>query len=170
MFPRLLIIVSVINPLLVKLLWPIVLAMMVALYLPAWFIWRRSHIEQIEQTNKQSNPLALQSALFFGLLLAIIMLLSHALSEWFGNAGILMLSAVSGITDVDAITLALGRQSVQHLSLKTAAFGIIIAASVNTIVKMGMVVALGERRLWHRVAPVMIGSVIVGGLMFFAMF
>ncbi len=170
MFPRLLIIVSVLNPSLVKLLWPIVLAMMVALYLPAWWIWRRCQIEQVEQPNKQSNPLALQSALFFGLLLAIIMLLSHALSEWFGNVGILMLSAVSGITDVDAISLALGRQSVQQLSLTTAALGIIIAASVNTIVKMTMVIALGERKLWHRVAPVMIGCVIVGDLMFFIMF
>ncbi|CAE6893178.1 hypothetical protein ACOMICROBIO_FLGHMIGD_00988 [Vibrio sp. B1FLJ16] len=170
MFPRLLVIVSVLNPHLVKLLWPIVLAMMIALYLPAWLIWRRSQVEQVEQSNKQSNPLALQSALVFGALLAVIMLLSHALSDWFGNTGVLMLSAVSGITDVDAISLALGRQSTQHLNLTTAALGIIIAASVNTMVKMGMVMALGERKLWHRVAPVMIGCVIVGGLMFLAIF
>lgn len=66
MFPRLLIILFVINPQLVSLLWPIVMAMMAALYLPAWWIWRRSEVEQIEQSNKQSNPLALQSALFLG--------------------------------------------------------------------------------------------------------
>ena len=149
-------------------LWPIVLAMMAALHLPAWWIWRKSQIEKVEQSNKQSNPLALQSALFFGVVLGMIMLLSHALSDWFGAAGVLMLSAVSGITDVDAISLALGRQSIQYLSLTTAALGIIIAASVNTIVKVAMVMALGERRLWHRVAPVMIGCVIVGGLMFVA--
>ncbi|MGP8307796.1 MgtC/SapB family protein [Vibrio sp. YIC-376] len=170
MFPRLLIILSVINPSLVKLLWPIVFAMMTALYLPAWWIWRRSQIEQVEPSNKQSNPLALRSALFFGVLLAVIMLLSHALSDWFGYAGILILSALSGITDVDAISLALGRQSIEHLSVTTAALGIIIAASVNTVVKMGMVIALGERRLWHRVTPVMIGCVIVGGLSFLAIY
>ncbi|WP_319535096.1 MgtC/SapB family protein [uncultured Vibrio sp.] len=168
MFPRLLIILSVINPPLVKMLWPIVLAMMMALYLPAWWIWRNCQTEKVGQSNKQSNPLALQSALFFGIILAVIMLLSHALSDWFGTAGVLILSAVSGITDVDAISLALGRQSIQHLSLATAALGIVIAASVNTIVKVAMVMALGERRLWHRVAPVMFGCVIVGGLMFVA--
>ncbi|MDF5307153.1 DUF4010 domain-containing protein, partial [Vibrio parahaemolyticus] len=119
MFPRLLIILFVINPQLVSLLWPIVMAMMAALYLPAWWIWRRSEVEQIEQSNKQSNPLALQSALFFGMMLAVIMLLSHALAEWFGNAGVLILSAFSGITDVDAISLALGRQSIQILSVTT---------------------------------------------------
>ncbi len=170
MFPRLLIILFVINPQLVSLLWPIVMAMMAALYLPAWWIWRRSEVEQIEQSNKQSNPLALQSALFFGMMLAVIMLLSHALAEWFGNAGVLILSALSGITDVDAISLALGRQSIQILSVTTAALGILIAASVNTIVKMSMVVAIGDKKLWLRVAPVMVGCVAVGALMFFILY
>ncbi|MDF2153887.1 MgtC/SapB family protein [Vibrio sp. CAU 1672] len=170
MFPRLLIILSVINPQLVKLLWPIVMAMMAALYLPAWWIWRRSRVEQVEQLDKQTNPLALQSALFFGIVLAVIMLLSHALSEWFGSAGVLMLSALSGITDVDAISLTLGRQSTLTLSVTTAALGIIIAASVNTLVKMGMVLAIGEKKLWHRVAPVMIGCVLVGGVLFLFMY
>ncbi|MDW1843896.1 DUF4010 domain-containing protein, partial [Vibrio sp. Vb0839] len=170
MFPRLLIILFVINPQLVSLLWPIVMAMMAALYLPAWWIWRRSEVEQIEQSNKQSNPLALQSALFFGMMLAVIMLLSHALAEWFGNAGVLILSALSGITDVDAISLALGRQSIQILSVTTAALGILIAASINTIVKMSMVVAIGDKKLWLRVAPVMVGCVAVGALMFFVLY
>ncbi|HHF3112998.1 MgtC/SapB family protein [Vibrio antiquarius] len=170
MFPRLLIVLSVINPQLVKLLWPIVMAMMVALYIPAWWIWRRSEVEQIEQSNKQTNPLALQSALFFGLVLAVIMLLAHALSDWFGNAGVLILSALSGITDVDAISLTLGRQSTQTLSVTTAALGILIAASVNTIVKMGMVIAIGDKKLWHRIAPVMTGCVVVGAGVFMALY
>lgn len=170
MFPRLLIVLSVINPQLVKLLWPIVMAMMVALYIPAWWIWRRSEVEQIEQSNKQTNPLALQSALFFGLVLAVIMLLAHALSDWFGNAGVLILSALSGITDVDAISLTLGRQSTQTLSVTTAALGILIAASVNTIVKMGMVISIGDKKLWRRIAPVMTGCVLVGAGVFMALY
>ncbi|USD49110.1 MgtC/SapB family protein [Vibrio sp. SCSIO 43153] len=170
MFPRLLIVLSVLNPQLVSLLWPIVLVMMVALYLPAWWIWRRSEVEKIEQSNKQTNPLALQSALFFGVVLAAIMLLSHALSDWFGNAGVLILSALSGITDVDAISLALGRQSTQTLSVTTAALGILIAASVNTIVKMGMVVAIGDKALSAKVAPVMIGCVLSGAALFLVIY
>ena len=170
MFPRLLIVLSVINPQLVTLLGPIALVMMAALYLPAWWIWRRSEVEQIEQPNKQTNPLALQSALFFGVVLAVIMLLSHALSDLFGSAGVLILSALSGITDVDAISLALGRQSTQTLSVETAALGILIAASVNTVVKMGMVVAIGDKALWRRVAPVMVGCVLSGAILFLALY
>ncbi|MEF1329191.1 MgtC/SapB family protein [Vibrio sp. M260121] len=170
MFPRLLIVLSVINPQLVTLLGPIALVMMAALYLSAWWIWRRSEVEQIEQPNKQTNPLALQSALFFGVVLAVIMLLSHALSDLFGSAGVLILSALSGITDVDAISLALGRQSTQTLSVETAALGILIAASVNTVVKMGMVVAIGDKALWRRVAPVMVGCVLSGAILFLALY
>ncbi|CAE6896084.1 hypothetical protein ACOMICROBIO_NCLOACGD_01207 [Vibrio sp. B1ASS3] len=169
MFPRLLIVLSVLNPQLVSLLWPIVLVMMIALYLPAWWIWRRSEVEKIEQSNKQSNPLALQSALFFGVVLAIIMLLSHALSDWFGSAGILVLSAVSGITDVDAISLTLGRQSTQSLAIDVAVLGIFIAASVNTIVKMGMVLMIGARQLWAKVVPPMLSAVCLGGLVYLAL-
>jgi len=169
MFPRLLIVLSVLNPQLVSLLWPIVLVMMIALYLPAWWIWRRSEVEKIEQSNKQTNPLALQSALFFGVVLAIIMLLSHALSDWFGSAGILVLSAVSGITDVDAISLTLGRQSTQSLAIEVAVLGIFIAASVNTIVKMGMILMIGARQLWAKVVPPMLSAVCLGGLVYLAL-
>ncbi|MDN2481529.1 MgtC/SapB family protein [Vibrio agarivorans] len=166
MFPRLLVVLSVINPQLIPRLSPIVLTMMITLYLPAWWIWRTCKGDTVEPTNKQSNPLALQSALFFGAVLAMIMLLSHALSEWFGSAGILILSAVSGMTDVDAISLTLGRQSTVSLDMDIAVFGILIAASVNTLVKMGLVIAIGDKKLGYRIAPVMMLSVLFGGVIY----
>ncbi|EOC1763633.1 MgtC/SapB family protein [Vibrio fluvialis] len=165
MFPRLLIVASLINTELTPILWPVIAVMMIGLYIPAWFIWRSTDVDFNEdQSANHKNPLALQSALWFGVILAIIMLLAHALSDWFGQAGTLALSAVSGITDVDAITLALGRQSTHSLDAYTAAMGIIIAASVNTLVKMGMVISIGNRGLWVRVAPAMVLSVVAGAV------
>ncbi|WP_315905212.1 MgtC/SapB family protein [Vibrio fluvialis] len=165
MFPRLLIVASLINTELTPILWPVIAVMMIGLYIPAWFIWRSTDVDFNEdQSANHKNPLALQSALWFGVILAIIMLLAHALSDWFGQAGTLALSAVSGITDVDAITLALGRQSTHSLDAYTAAMGIIIAASVNTLVKMGMVISIGDRGLWVRVAPAMVLSVVAGAV------
>ncbi|ENK0806179.1 MgtC/SapB family protein [Vibrio fluvialis] len=165
MFPRLLIVASLINTELTPILWPVIVVMMIGLYIPAWFIWRSTDVDFNEdQSANHKNPLALQSALWFGVILAIIMLLAHALSDWFGQAGTLALSAVSGITDVDAITLALGRQSTHSLDAYTAAMGIIIAASVNTLVKMGMVISIGDRGLWVKVAPAMVLSVVAGAL------
>ncbi|HDM8049316.1 TPA: MgtC/SapB family protein [Vibrio fluvialis] len=165
MFPRLLIVASLINTELTPILWPVIAVMMIGLYIPAWFIWRSTDVDFNEdQSANHKNPLALQSALWFGVILAIIMLLAHALSDWFGQAGTLALSAVSGITDVDAITLALGRQSTHLLDAYTAAMGIIIAASINTLVKMGMVISIGDRGLWVRVAPAMVLSVVAGAV------
>ncbi|MBY8166903.1 MgtC/SapB family protein [Vibrio fluvialis] len=165
MFPRLLIVASLINTELTPILWPVIVVMMIGLYIPAWFIWRSTDVDFNEdQSANHKNPLALQSALWFGVILAIIMLLAHALSDWFGQAGTLALSAVSGITDVDAITLALGRQSTHSLDAYTAAMGIIIAASVNTLVKMGMVISIGDRGLWVRGAPAMVLSVVAGAV------
>ncbi|MBY7782483.1 MgtC/SapB family protein [Vibrio fluvialis] len=165
MFPRLLIVASLINTELTPILWPVIAVMMIGLYIPAWFIWRSTDVDFNEdQSANHKNPLALQSALWFGVILAIIMLLAHALSDWFGQAGTLALSAVSGITDVDAITLALGRQSTHSLDAYTAATGIIIAGSVNTLVKMGMVISIGDRGLWVRVAPAMVLSVVAGAV------
>lgn len=166
MFPRLLIVLSVINPLLVEQIAYPALVTMAALYLPAWWIWRRCHIEPVEPNNKQSNPLALQSALLFGLVLAGIILLSHALTEWFGESGVLILAGISGMTDVDAISLALGRQSVTILSVEVASLAILIAAAVNTLVKMSMVAIIGGRALWHKVVPVMSSAVMLGAVMY----
>ncbi|QXO18431.1 MgtC/SapB family protein [Vibrio ostreae] len=166
MFPRLLVVLSLINKNLLPMLAPVVAVMMLALYLPAWLLWRCAETvapeQQSEQEKRHNNPLALQSALWFGLVLALIMLLSHALSEWFGEAGTLGLAAVSGITDVDAITLALARQSSDGLDNHTAALGIVIAASVNTLVKMGMAWVVGDRQVGIRVMPVMLLSVGLG--------
>ncbi|MEH0665707.1 MgtC/SapB family protein [Vibrio scophthalmi] len=166
MFPRLLIVLSVINPLLVEQIAYPALVTMAALYLPAWWIWRRCYIEPVEPNNKQSNPLALQSALLFGLVLAGIILLSHALTEWFGESGVLILAGISGMTDVDAISLALGRQSVTILSVEVASLAILIAAAVNTLVKMSMVAIIGGRALWHKVVPVMSCAVMLGAVMY----
>ncbi|WP_434359028.1 MgtC/SapB family protein [Parasalinivibrio latis] len=162
MFPRILIILSVLNPHLVLSLWPIMLAMMAGLYVPAWLAWRNNQAEFSEETQSNRNPLALTSALVFGFILMVIMLLSHALSQWFGDTGTLVLAALSGITDVDAISLALGRQSTQGLGVTVAATGIFIAAAVNTLVKMGMVISIGDKSLWLKVMPSMLISVVLG--------
>jgi uncharacterized membrane protein (DUF4010 family) len=166
MFPRLLVVLFIINPFLIDSLWPALLAMTVSIYFPVWWIWRSADGNNIEPHNKQVNPLELRSALFFGLLLTAIMLMSHALTNWLGSTGTLLLAALSGITDVDAISLALARQSQDSLALDVAALGIVIAASMNTLVKMMMVITIGDRQLGKLVAVPMLASVVAGAVIF----
>ena len=163
MFPRILVYCFVINrDLLPSLIWPVI-TMMVLLYGPAFFIWRR-HSEQLQvsQPTLNQNPLELTSALAFGLLLTAILLLGEFLKSWLGAAGIYMLAASSGVADVDAITLSLTRMSHNSLAMETAVIGIIIAAATNNLVKSGMAWSLGNRQTGLLVAGPMVLSLLAG--------
>ncbi|MBU2954314.1 MgtC/SapB family protein [Marinobacter sp. F3R08] len=147
MFPRILVYCVVINPdLLPSLIWPVIV-MTVLLYGPAWIIWRQNSRElQISQPTLSQNPLDLTSALVFGALLTAILLLSEFLGNWLGDTGIYILAAISGIADVDAITLSLTRMSNNDLAMNTAVIGIVIAAAANNLMKSGLAGFVGNRQ------------------------
>ncbi|MGM0537525.1 MAG: MgtC/SapB family protein [Pseudomonadota bacterium] len=163
MFPRILIYAAVISPgLLPALLLPISV-MGIMLYLPALYFWR--HHRQalsVDSPTPIQNPLELRTALLFGGLLAIIMLLGEWLRGILGEAGIYLLAAASGVADVDAITLSLTRMSLERIEPSTAVLGIVIAAAVNNLFKSGLATVLGTRHLGKRVALPMVASMGVG--------
>ena len=153
MFPRILIYCGLINPALLPDLLAPVISMMLVLYLPAAVIWfRNQHSLGVDQPMLNRNPLDLQPALVFGLLLTLILLVGHWLSDWFGDAGIYILAATSGIADVDAITLSLTRMSAASLHPQTAVLGIVIASAVNNLVKATIAWSIGPAPLGRRVA------------------
>lgn len=162
MFPRMLLVASLLHaPLFGVLLWPVV-AMSTLLYLPAAvYVWRSSGSEVAEDLHP-ANPLELKSALFFGALLALTMLLGRALTGWFGDAGVYALAAASGIADVDAITLSLARMAGGELLLSTAGLGILIAALTNSLFKAGMAWAIGGSALGLRVMIPFAAAMVVG--------
>lgn len=163
MFPRLLVYAYLINPELIGRLLVPVIAMALALYLPAVFIWRG--IEQtvsLEKPVLNRNPLDLSAALYFAVLITVILLLGEWLRSSVGDAGIYLLAAASGVADVDAITLSLTRLSVNGLGLDTAVLGIVIASAVNNLVKAGLTVWQGSARLWRLVIVPMVASLLLG--------
>lgn len=163
MFPRVLLYCALIAPaLLPHLVIPIAL-MMLMLYAPALLIWRRNRPQpSIEPPELTRNPLDLKSALLFGAILTVVMLLADWLQRWLGDAGIYMLSAASGIADVDAITLSLTRMSNTSIALSTAVDGIVIAVAVNSLFKAGLAAILGSRTLALHVGTPMLLSVLAG--------
>jgi len=164
MFPRMLAIAALINPdMFMPMLVPAtVMALLV--YLPALVLYRRSPRRKKSHTESPlKNPLELKSAFSFGLLLALVMLLSKALQNWYGEAGLLALAAASGVADVDAITLSLARMSQDDLALRVATLGVVIAASINSLIKGGMAIVIGGRDVGFRVGvPLLLST--IGGL------
>ena len=163
MYLRILLYCVMINPALISRLVIPVLVMTLVLYLPALLIWRSHHNgTRVQQPTLSSNPLELKSALLLGALLTLILLTASVLQQWLGDAGIYLLAIVSGITDVDAITLSLTRMSQTGLDSRTVIIGIIIASSVNNIMKAGMAVSIGGKAMFIRVALPILLSLLAG--------
>jgi len=139
MFVRVIIEVAVVNINLLASLWiPLVLMMVITCGGGIW-LWKRQREQSPgESTVELKNPLQFFTALQFGLLLALILLLATALEKWYGEQGIYLLSLFSGLMDVDAITLSLSRMAQTSLNTTTATVGIIISTVANTIVKAAL--------------------------------
>ena len=134
-----------------QLLLPVLLSAAL-IYLLAFVFWRQSKTDDSESGQPHlRNPFHISSALQFGLFLVMIMLLSHLMVHYFGNSGIYVLAAASGIADVDAITLSLTHMSLQQLPLDTAAYAILLAAVVNSIIKTGIAFFAGHTALGWRI-------------------
>mgnify|MGYP006291577153 CR=1 FL=1 len=163
MFPRVLLVATMIHPPMFNGLIVPVLVMTVLLYVPAFLMWRKAtRGKAVTQPDLKQNPLDLTSALLFGALLTIIMLAGEWLRNWLGAAGVYLLAASSGVADVDAINLSLTRMAEETISVETAVMGIIIASAVNNLVKTGIAGAIGTRTLGLWVAGPMIVSLAAG--------
>lgn len=137
MFVRVGIEVFVVNKALLSQLWlPLGLMFIGILIGGYWFLIKGGADEDSnDQQIELKNPFQLGLAIRFGLLLALILLLSEAAKEWFGDEGIYVLSLVSGLMDVDAITVSLSRMALNDLRTEAASLGIVLASATNTLVK-----------------------------------
>ena len=164
MFPRMLLVATVLNPDLFRLLIVPAAVMALLVYGPALVLWHSQRDNETAMTSPMENPLEVRAALSFGLLLAAVLVFGKALQSWFGETGVLALAAASGVADVDAITLSLARMTHDDLALPIAAMGVVIAASVNSLVKGAMATAIGGRGIGVRVGLPLLASVF-GGLL-----
>lgn len=146
MFARVGIIAGVIFPkLLFQLALPIASVIVVSL-ICAVYLFRKAGDAALEKPEI-SNPLDVTSAVLFAGLLGLVMIGSRALDALFGSEGVYAISIVSGLADVDAITLTLARFATDNLSVNVAAAGIMLAAITNTFVKVVLAGAAGGRSL-----------------------
>jgi len=153
MLPRMLLVAAVVAPpLALRLAGPLLLGTLTGCGAAAW-LWQRARRRAAPDDVARRNPFELSVALQFGALLAVVMVLSYALQAWLGHAGLYLLGAVSGLSDVDAVTLSLGaRVGEASLGAEVAAVAILLAAAVNTLVKAALAAAISGAELAWRVA------------------
>ena len=118
-----------------------------------WFVQiKRKGREGGTATVQIANPLELWQAIQFGVLFGVIIFIAKAAQVYFGATGVYLSSFLTGLTDVDAITLSLAKLEGSSIAMQVAAHGIILAAITNTAVK-ALITATGSPQLRHHALP-----------------
>lgn len=99
-----------------------------------------------------TNPAELKPALLFGAAYAVVLFAAAAAKELVGNRGLYVVAVLSGLTDMDAITLSTSRLAQDgRLAGGTAWRVILVAMLSNLVFKSAVVGVLGPRRLLRNI-------------------
>jgi uncharacterized membrane protein (DUF4010 family) len=112
--------------------------------LVALYHWRKMDEATGLTIPETSNPAELRTAIGFGLLYVIVLLGAAWMQDFAGSRGLYVVALVSGLTDVDAITLSSLRLfNVGQLSEHQTVTAIALAFISNIAFKFGMVMFIG---------------------------
>jgi uncharacterized membrane protein (DUF4010 family) len=175
MFVRVLAAVAALNRSLLSVLWPALAASaLAALAYAAYLYWTRRPDQQ--ESVQLANPFSLGPAIKFGLLYALILLITRTAELYFGQSGIYLSALIAGVADVDAITLSMAELSRSGApggghppgaALAVAANAVLLAILSNTLVKTGIVFATGSRQLRPALLPGVVLIILAAGVTVF---
>jgi uncharacterized membrane protein (DUF4010 family) len=112
---------------------------------------------------KQDNPSELRVALVFGALYGLIIFAIAAARETYGDPGLYVIATISGLTDVDAITLSTANLiEAGRLDPGSGWRAIVLASLSNLVFKGALGSALGGRALLKYLAPLFLTSIAAG--------
>jgi uncharacterized membrane protein (DUF4010 family) len=149
MWPRIMLIVSAIDPVLGwSLAWPVAAATVIGLAGAVML----AHLGREEEKPlavssgklNASNPLNLGAAIRFALLLTAILGASHAASAWAGTSGLYVVAGISGLADATPISLSAAAMNSHHVIASAIAVGaILIGMIANTVLKSALALTIG---------------------------
>ena len=161
---RVMVEISIVAPLSFKsFLFPLGAELLVMIIL-VFILFFQNRKEKTEMPA-QGNPAELKGALIFALLYGAISFISSLVKDQFGNEALYFVSVISGLTDLDAITLSTAKMTEQK-SIETSLGWklILVATMANLVFKGGMAIAMGNRHL-GKVVGVLFGILIISGIM-----
>jgi len=150
-FGRVIFEVAVVAPELLSAIAPPLLVVMTVMgILAAVLYWLRG--TESETMPMDEDPSQLRAAVIFGLLYAAVLFAMAAGQQWFGDRGLYVVAVISGLTDMDAITLSTAQLIKRdELDVHTGWRMILLASLSNVVFKGAAVAMLGHRRLLGRV-------------------
>jgi len=144
---------AVLQPGLLAELLPVLLGGLLSGSAYVLFTWRGLAGKEEIPVMEFSNPAEIRTALTFGCIYAGVLVITAALSDYAGSSGLYIASLVSGLTDVDAISLSSMRlYGLEKLSSSEAVNSITLAMLANLGFKLGIVIVVAGRRMAGRIA------------------
>jgi uncharacterized membrane protein (DUF4010 family) len=141
---RLGVLTAVLAPEILSQLLPVLIGGLIAGGLGAAYGVHRLQPQGALPTLAMGNPTELRPALGFGLLYAVVLLAAAWLSDWLGTRGLYAVALVSGLTDVDAITLSsLRLHNLDRLTVAVAVNVITLAVLSNLVFKSVLTFTVG---------------------------
>jgi uncharacterized membrane protein (DUF4010 family) len=132
---------------------PVLVAGLVCGLVVALYNWRKMDKATELYIPETSNPAELHTAIGSGLVYVIVLLGAAWMEDLAGSRGLYAVALVSGLTDVDAITLSSLRLfNLGQLSEHQTVTAIALAYLANLAFKFGMVIFIGGRILAKQVA------------------
>jgi uncharacterized membrane protein (DUF4010 family) len=120
------------------------------------------------ELRDEDPPSDLGSAVMFGLLYAGVLLAVAFAKQHWGDQGLYAVAAISGLTDMDAITLSTAElMRAEQLPPSTGWRLILVGSLANLVFKGGVVAALGHPRLRRRISIAFTAALVAGvGILF----
>lgn len=122
-------------PLALALAVPLGLAALVAILVVAVIWYGARHDKLASEDVTLANPFELSQAIKFALLLTAIQIMERLLSDKFGDAGLYVLAAITGLADLDAITLSVARDVPGDAEVTRGVIAILLAVASSVVVK-----------------------------------
>ena len=158
MYLRLVVLVVLFNRQLGAILAPAFLALAAAAIVGGWLWSRRPDLVQseIKREFEPGNPLDLGAAFLFALLFLLMLVATQLAVTYLGHAGINILAAIMGVTDVDPFIMGMTQSAGSLTPLKVAATAVLIAAASNNVVKGIYSFSLADRKTGRQSLPLLV--------------
>ena len=163
MFVRVFITVGVLNNALLSQVWlPLAVSMGLGLGYGVYLYFSQKTDEDAEVTF--SNPFDLRPAINFGIIYAIVLVVSNAALLYFGTRGVYVSSVLAGLADVDAIAISMAQLSATGgMDMETASRAVVLAAMANTLSKGVIAMSWGAKEMRRSLLPGVL-LMLAGGL------
>ncbi|MFZ6013206.1 MAG: MgtC/SapB family protein [Bacteroidota bacterium] len=132
-----------------------------------WFVRKTDTMIKHDTPIELGNPVNIPNALGFGLLYVCIAYVVFYGDKLLGNKGLILSGAISGLADVDAVTITIAKLSQTVIGSETFLTAVLLATVSNTVVKLVITLLRSAPEVKRKVTYAM-GAILLVAMTFMA--